>query len=107
MCTVVRVKREDTDQCAVGDWVALVDAPARWSTECSPYSWRSPSGEIWFFAYTEVPTIDPDEGVVGTDFVWMRYDPNGTVPPRPKGVAGFRTTDEEAEPADWWKTQPG
>jgi hypothetical protein len=68
------MKRDTPAECGIGDWVELMEFP-EWTEEDGAHTWEAPNAETWHFAFAEVPTIDPEEGEVGTDFVWMRYDP--------------------------------
>lgn len=97
------MRRDLPKQCETGDWLMMMEAPDEWETDHSPVTWTGPDDTSWHFAFTEVPIIDPVEGEVGTDYVWMRYDPQGPVPRLPTGVVGFRPVQEESDPADFWK----
>jgi hypothetical protein len=96
------MQRETLGECAIGDWVALMDFPVQdWRR--SPYCWRSPSGATWHFAFTEMPVMTEAGEEAGTDFVWIRCDPDRETPPLP-GILGFRFK-AEADPADRWKSE--
>lgn len=90
-------------ECDPGDWIPMMEAPEEWEAADSPVSWQAPGGEAWHFAFTAVPTFDPEMGEeVGTEFVWMRFET--TAPPPPAGPAAFRMREPQ-DPADWWKSE--
>ena len=97
------MQRRLLTECDPGDWVPMMEAPGEWQAGDSPVSWQRPDGSTWRFAFTAVPTLDPEKGEeVGTDFVWMRFE--GAPPPSPSGPAAFRTR-EPKDLADWWKSE--
>jgi hypothetical protein len=97
------MRRDIHSECEPGDWVMMMEAPDGWLNDQSPVTWVAGAGKVWHFAFTEVPIIDPVQGEVGTDYVWMRYDPQGPIPRPPTGPVGFRPKEQPSTPADWWK----
>lgn len=94
--------RDTPEECAIEDWVLMMEFE-EWDPEGSPYTWQSPSGETWHFAFTDALVFTEEGEEAGTDFVWMRYDPDSWCPPPPR-VPMFRLRPPQ-DPADRWKSE--
>lgn len=79
----------------------LMDFPG----ESSPASWEAPNGQTWHFLLVEEPIVA--EGVeCGTDFVWLRINPDKGLPDgfREPRIGGFKEA-AAPDPANWWKSK--